>query len=801
MNRNRIQNLALTSTLLLALGAGAAIGADLPAPTRSATAATPARVNQASGIARQWLNLQPGDEDLLATALAHPIVFTAVRKEREFTSELIVHAKAGKGARAADRVSALTLQSSDFVPERVIRVPAGISEGEMASLLMATGDYEFVEPNWLLYPAIVPNDPQYGSSWQHNRIDSARAWDLNTGRADVIVAVCDSGVDLDHPDLQAALVPGFNSASRRAQDQGGDVNDINGHGSFVAGCAAAQGNNAVGVTGVGWNLSIMPVRVTNNSNGTAGFFSILEGARWAADNGASVVNVSFTGGTSASNQTTGRYLKSKGALLFWAAGNASSFVSPNRPDYVLVSSTTSSDRLSGFSNYGPAVDVAAPGSGVRSTQNGGGYGNSSGTSFASPIAAGVGAMIYSVNAEFSADDVQDILYRSADDLGAPGRDDSFGHGRVNTYNAVVMAQSYIRPRTEPIDESFEDSAWQQLLVTTTGSADTAVIGDAPDGVSVLMLNSGDSVETVPLAGRSLEDAVLSFDLRATSIEQGESLQVQYLQNPDTAPDTWVTLLDINGQGRTGEEFVAYDITLPDQYQWHGVKLRFAAIGDDASDTWEIDALHVHQLDEPVAPLVGDFETGLISPARWDTADNASVVYNDGRFFAALGDAATLTSRDVPLLQFGFVQPYLRFAAWKDASVASSDTLGVEVFTIGGTWHTVATLTGSDLSTSPQLMQFDMPIFTWGVNNMKLRLTTSTAGSFLIDDVYLGVDPVMAGCSDADLAEPYGVLNFFDISAFLSAFSSEQPEADINGDGVFNFFDVSGFLTAYGAGCP
>lgn len=751
----------------------------------------------------QSLTLQPGDEALIRAAIANPMNFVAMKGKREFRRELIVHAKKGRVTRANTRIANLTTHESAMLPERVISVPQGLDEGQLAAMLMATGDYEFVEPNWTLYPAIDPNDSQYGSSWQHTRIQSSAAWDIETGSSDIIVAICDSGVDLDHPDLQDALVPGYNAPSNRTQANGGDVDDINGHGTFVAGCAAAQGNNNRGVTGVGWDFSIMPIRVSNNLDGTASLFDILEGARWAAENGAQIVNASFSGGTAASNQATGAYLKQQGALLFWASGNDNGFVSPNRPDYVLVGSTTSSDNRSNFSNYGPAVDLTAPGSSVRSTRRGGTYGNGSGTSYASPIAAGVGAMIFSTNPELSPDDVQDILYNSVDDLGASGRDDFYGRGRVNTFSAVQLALVYERPVLMPINISFEDAAWQSILTTSVGSVETSTEPDAPEGSSVLRLDHNDMVESVRLAGRSLsDDGMLSFALRTDGLEQGESLQVQYLQSPDSStPGVWTTLAEIDSRGLAGSDFVRFNYALPDTFIWHGVQLRFVAGGNDSSDAWLIDDLSIDLIPESTAPLSAHFESNAIDPVKWTNASNVSVAYENNTFAAELGDQATLTSSDVPLLQFGFVQPYLRFDAWRNAAVNSSDTLSVEVFTVGGIWETISTINGADLGTNPELIQINMPIYTWAVDEMKVRFTTSTSGSFFIDDVYLGVDPLSAGCNEADLAEPFGELNFFDVSAFLAAFSANEPDADLNSDGIFNFFDVSSYLSAFSAGCP
>lgn len=793
--QHQTRTFALSLTLFAGLCAGAANGQD------NAGNSTPTAVRAAA----QSLRLQPGDIELMRQAIDRPIEFTELKGVREFRGELIVHARTGKVASAEARVAPLTLRRSAFVPERVISVPAGMSEGQLAAMLMATGDYEFVEPNWTLYPAVEPNDSQYGSSWQHSRLQSEAAWNLTTGGNEVIVAICDSGVDTNHPDLQNLLIPGFNAASGQSQASGGSVEDVNGHGTFVSGCAAAQGNNGIGVVGVGWNFPIMPIRVSNNSDGTASAFAILDGARWAAENGAKIINASFSGGTSSSNQSTARYLKEQGALLFWAAGNDGSFIEPNRPDYVIVGSTTSSDNRSGFSNFGPAVDVTAPGSSVRSTRIGGSYGNGSGTSYASPIAAGVGAMIFSVNEDFIPDDVQDILYNSVDDLGATGRDDNFGRGRVNTFKAVQNAMSYVRPTVLPVGDGFEDTSWTDLFSIESGSPSLVTMPEAPQGQSVLELGQGDAIESGRLAGRTLyDDSMVSFAMRALGLEAGDSLQVQYLENPEVAgADSWATLAEIDERGLVNDEFIRYNIPLPFDMQWHGVQLRFVANADDGDDTWLLDDLSIDVLTDSTAPLEENFESGHINPVAWNIDTNTTATYDSGTFAAALSDNATLQSFDLPLLQFGFVQPYLYFNAWANAASDIDDTLTVEVYTVGGSWELLTTLNGAELGTSPQFIELNMPIYTWALNTQKVRFRTNTDAQFYIDDVYLGVEPPSSGgsCSDADLAEPLGELDFFDVSAFLSAFNSGQPSADFNNDGTFDFFDVSGFLTLFNAGCP
>lgn len=780
----------LVLSLILFAGTGTAVA--------QANDSSPAPVR----VAAQTLAMQPGDMEAMQSVADRPLEFVEIKGSREFRGELIVHARKGKVATAEARVAPLTIRASRLVPERVIRVPDGMSEGQMAAMLMATGDYEFVEPNWTLFPAIVPNDSQYGSSWQHTRLQSASAWNIETGDSSVIVAICDSGVDIDHPDLQDALVPGYNAASSQTQASGGNVDDVNGHGTFVAGCAAAQGNNGIGVVGVGWDFSIMPIRVSNNSDGTASAFAILDGARWAAEQGAHIINASFSGGTSASNQSAARYIKEQGGLLFWASGNDNAFVEPNRPDYVLVGSTTSSDNRSSFSNYGPAVDVTAPGSSVRSTRRFGSYGNGSGTSYASPIAAGVGAMILAANPELSPDDIQAVLYQSVDDLGASGRDDFFGRGRVNTFSAVQLAQTYVRPTVLPVSSGFEDTGWMDLFAASAGSPTLDIMPEAPEGSSVIRLDNDDTITSDILAGRTLyDDAMISFEMRADNLEPGDTLLVQYLENPDFAPaNSWATLAQIDDRGAVNDAFLRYEIELPPALQWHGVQVRFVAQGS-GDDAWLLDDFSIDLVNTGVAPLADSFDTGVLSPVNWFLTTNTTVEYDNGTFAAALSDNAFLRSHEIPLFQFGFVPAYLRFDAWKSAEVASSDTMSVEVFLISGQWSTVATIAGSDLQTSPELIQLDLPIGAWALDNAQVRFTVASGGVFYLDDVYLGTEQLSAGCSGADLADPFGELNFFDVSAFLSAFNAGDPSADFNDDGSYDFFDVSSFLTQFNAGCP
>ncbi|MBC7773455.1 MAG: S8 family serine peptidase [Pyrinomonadaceae bacterium] len=372
----------------------------------------------------------------------------------EFSGRMIVRpvqqgarqAEPARDAAARLRFAGNTVRYYPEVDEYVVTVPAGMDENTYSAELMKTGDYQYAHPDWICYPDSTPNDPQFSGQWHHPRIQSPQAWDIGTGNAAIICAFVDTGIDLTHPDLAPNRVPGYNSASHLAEINGGDVSDINGHGTHVAGDGAAIGNNAVGVSGTGWNFRIMMVRTSNVTSGNAFISDILEGARWAADNDAKVVSASYGGVEASSVGTTGTYIKGVGSLFLYAAGNSSTnHASFDYPDVIVVGASDEGDNRAGFSSYGVAVDVFAPGTNILSTTNGGGYGYASGTSMATPVTNGALALIWSVNPSFTAQQVEDFLEQGADDIGNEGNDNVFGWGRINVFRSVQLAMATMGP--------------------------------------------------------------------------------------------------------------------------------------------------------------------------------------------------------------------------------------------------------------------------------------------------------------------------------------------------------------------
>jgi hypothetical protein len=323
------------------------------------------------------------------------------------------------------------------------RVPEG-RELEIAALLSALPGVEYAEPDYEVHIHIVPNDTLYTQQWAHPKINSPAAWDITTGDASVIVAILDTGVDLNHPEFQGRLVPGFKPG-------GGSPDDDHGHGTHVAGIVAAAGNNGTGVAGMAWQVSIMPIKVLDASgNGTHGGIAV--GMDWAIRHGARILNLSL-GGTvpSSTLQNAVQEAHDAGVLVIASAGNCggtnysnNGCTSMNQPVYpaaydqvIAVAATDYLDNRASYSNQGSYVDIAAPGSSILSTIPGGGYGNTSGTSQAAPFVSGLAALLWSVDPARTADEVKHIIQNTAVDLGSPGYDIAFGHGRINALAALA----------------------------------------------------------------------------------------------------------------------------------------------------------------------------------------------------------------------------------------------------------------------------------------------------------------------------------------------------------------------------
>ncbi len=313
-----------------------------------------------------------------------------------------------------------------------------------AARLVTLPEVEQVEKDYLLPVAAVPSDADFFRQWHLSGIEAEAAWDISSGDPNVIVAIVDTGVDVNHPDLRARVSAGYNFVTSTP-----DANDCCGHGTEVAGTVSAIGNNGLGVAGVTWQGTILPVRVAANIDGrqAARLSDIARGIIWATDHGAAVINTSFTGlFHSTTVRNAAQYALLSGSLVVASMGNTGQRDgSAGCPWIIGVSAADESDNLAGFSTFGPGVDLAAPGVDIYTTERFGGYGFASGTSFSSPIVAGVIALMRSVRPDATPSQITDLLFASADDVGPPGADELFGHGRVNARAAVTAARDAALP--------------------------------------------------------------------------------------------------------------------------------------------------------------------------------------------------------------------------------------------------------------------------------------------------------------------------------------------------------------------
>ncbi|MED1950531.1 S8 family peptidase [Brevibacillus centrosporus] len=291
-------------------------------------------------------------------------------------------------------------------------------------------DSVFAEPNFLLLPNRTPNDPYYTEyQWNLPLIGMEQSWDVSEGSSDVIVAVVDTGVDMEHPEFEGKLVEGYNvlDGSNKPQDD-------NGHGTHVSGVIAAKTNNKDGIAGMTWKSKLMPIKAIG-ADGSGSAVDIAQGIYWATDHGADVINLSVGNYTSsAALKEACKYAYDNNVVLVAASGNDASDQPSYPAAYDEVLSVAAVDHLkerADFSNFGDYVDVAAPGVDIPSTYIYSDYASLSGTSMACPHVAALAALVRSVHPDMKSHDVMELIRSSALDLGPPGHDQLYGFGMID----------------------------------------------------------------------------------------------------------------------------------------------------------------------------------------------------------------------------------------------------------------------------------------------------------------------------------------------------------------------------------
>jgi subtilisin family serine protease len=341
---------------------------------------------------------------------------------------------------------------SKIGPLRTLVIDAGAPAKLDAVLKSLQGDREVVyaAPTNLVVAEKVVDDPKVGEQYALGVTRAFDGWDIEWGKADTVVAIVDSGVDMRHPDLAGKIVP----TSYNVLDRNNNPADDHGHGTHCAGIATAIANNQTGIAGVAPGCGLMAVKVLD-TKGRGDDASIAEGIVYAVDNGADVISMSL--GLYKRSQVIEdalQYALNKDVVLVASAGNNNALNDPKtaphlpstHPGVIEVAATDAKDAKASFSNFGKTVSVAAPGVAIlstlptysvgRATQ---GYGPMSGTSMAAPFVAGLAGLVRSQFPQLKQAEVKARIEASADDLGETGFDPKFGYGRVNVAKALAAA--------------------------------------------------------------------------------------------------------------------------------------------------------------------------------------------------------------------------------------------------------------------------------------------------------------------------------------------------------------------------
>jgi subtilisin family serine protease len=355
------------------------------------------------------------------------------------------HASPGSLARVLAEIGARRDRTIADLGVQVLRVPRSEARAALARLARVR-ELDYSEPDRVVLQITqadavqrLPSDPLWPQQWAPVVIDAPTAWAVTRGSPNVVVAVLDTGVDATQPDLQGALVPGYDFIHNNA-----NPDDDFGHGTGVAGIIGARADNGIGVTGLCPSCSIMPVKVVA-SDGSATGANVALGITWAVDHGARVINMSLGGTFDSTVASAVNYATSKGVIVVAAAGNngnSQPFYPAADAGVLSVAATQQNDQLYSWSNFGTWVSVAAPGCGVT-TFRGGVYGEFCGTSASTPLVSGLAGLAFSYSPTASAATIEQAIVSRAYPIGG------VAHGRVDVAGTLAALGAVFKPVSVP----------------------------------------------------------------------------------------------------------------------------------------------------------------------------------------------------------------------------------------------------------------------------------------------------------------------------------------------------------------
>lgn len=468
MNKRLLRHLTpIVSALMLTACSGQAI---TPAPTQ---------------VAPQNLKVAPSQR-------AIPAVETAVAVTIE--DEVIVKYRSGFSTKAQRKVSgAEVLDAFNDSDTQLHRLPKGVKLQDALSQYSADPEVDFAIPNVnfkvqmtlkerikklfssddevVVNPQPLTNtastqvsnpiriqaqDPLTQNQWYLKTLNMEQVWnDYGVGKSGVTVAVLDTGVDYDHPDLVGRVIKGPDYVDRDL-----DPKDMHGHGTHVAGIITAGLNNQEGISGMAPNVKILAIRVLD-AKGSGSLFNIAKGIAYAANNGAKVINMSLGSPSGGSTMRTlanflSKYAEARGALIIAAAGNSGGAIGfpAAASEFLSVGAVNEDKYIASFSNRGKELDVVAPGVQITSTfptyevtanqlglpHN---YATLNGTSMATPMVSALAAMLWSQNPYLKPSEVRERIESSATDLGSIGVDELYGYGLINPTLALQQSAAEV----------------------------------------------------------------------------------------------------------------------------------------------------------------------------------------------------------------------------------------------------------------------------------------------------------------------------------------------------------------------
>ncbi|MCY7361028.1 MAG: S8 family serine peptidase, partial [Ignavibacteria bacterium] len=399
---------------------------------------------------------------------------------------------------------------------------------EAVNEIYNTGEVEYAQPKYTQKLMFTPNDPFLGSQYFINKIQAPAGWDIQQGDTNVVIGIVDSGTDWDHPDLEGNIKYNYSDPINGTDDdndgytdnyRGWDLGDRDNdpmvspdddHGSFVSGCADAVTNNGTGVSSPGFKCKFLPVKISNSAGLAAGY----EGIVYAADHGCSIINCSWGGGYAGEfEQEIINYVSiNKNALVICAAGNYNSSETfyPADLKYVIsVASTNSSDIRSSYSNYGNGIDVCSPGEGIRSTLYNNSYSIESGTSFSSPVCAGVCAIVKSQFPSYTGLQAGEKVRVTCDniDLQNPSYIGKLGKGRINMLRALTISSPSVRINSYTAIDGNNNVFQPNDTISITGifknyldATSNAIVTISSTSTAVSILNGNSTLGVIPTLG-------------------------------------------------------------------------------------------------------------------------------------------------------------------------------------------------------------------------------------------------------------------------------------------------------------